>query len=103
VLQQEFARPLLLNVNFPPEKAKGVRLTRLGTRHYEDTIREDIDDKGNPFIVIAGTAIHREQDKDTDCQVIEEGCISVTPLKLDLSDFEAVVRMSSWKFFSDKR
>lgn len=98
-LNYDIGKRPLLNVNFPPCKPKGVRLTRLGVRHYEDTLTEKVDDAGNRTFLVAGTAVHYEQDKDTDCQVAEEGFISVSPLQLDLSDYEAHVKMASWDVF----
>jgi 5'-nucleotidase len=102
VLASDIGKRPLLNVNFPPGVPRGVRLTRLGTRHYEDTLTEETDARGNRFFVIAGTAVHYDQDQDTDCQVAEERFISVTPLKLDLTDFEAQVKMADWEIFREE-
>lgn len=89
----------LLNVNFPPERPKGIKLTRLGSRHYEDTISEKTDDNGMRLFWISGMAVRRDRQRDTDCQVTEDGYISVTPLQLDLSNYEELVKMTSWKIF----
>lgn len=93
-------RPLL-NVNFPPAKAKGVKLTHLGTRHYIDSLHERADDNGDRYFWIEGSSVHYEQAKDTDCQVAEEGYISVTPLQLDLSDYHERDAMHSWPMFME--
>ena len=92
----------LLNVNFPPKKAKGVKLTHLGIRHYEDSLHERVDENGDRYYWIEGSAVHYEQTKDTDCQVAEDGYISVTPLQLDLSDYHERDEMRSWPMFRDK-
>ena len=101
VLKHQLPHPPLLNVNFPPCHARGVRLTRLGDRHYEDTISETTDDQGNRIFKIAGQAVHYQQDEDTDCQMAEDGYITITPMHTDPSDFETIVKMNCWDVFKE--
>lgn len=101
VLNHKLPHNPLLNVNFPPCPAKGVKLTRLGDRHYEDTISERLDEKGSRIFKIAGQPVHYQQDDDTDCQMAEDGYITVTPMHTDPSDFEAIVKMNCWDIFEE--
>ena len=57
-------------------------------------ISETSDDEGNRIFKIAGQAVHYQQDDDTDCQMAEDGYITITPMHTDTSDFEAIVKMS---------
>jgi 5'-nucleotidase len=102
VLQNSVGKRPLLNVNFPSGEARGVKLTRLGSRNYSDTLEERIDGRGIYEFRIAGSAVHYDQAADTDCQVAQDGYISVTPLQIDLTDFEACVKMASWEVFRDE-
>jgi len=87
-------RPALLNVNFPAGPFKGVRLTRLGRREYKQSIIEKLDPRGRKYFWIAGTPEWELVD-GTDQTAIAEGCVSVTPLHLDLTDYRGLAKMAS--------
>ncbi|MEM7052435.1 MAG: 5'/3'-nucleotidase SurE [Acidobacteriota bacterium] len=80
---------LLLSVNFPPGELRGVRTTRLGKRRYEQTIVREKDPRGREHFWIAGTPVWADEE-GTDHRAIAEGCVSVTPLHLDLTDYDGI-------------
>ena len=80
---------LLLNVNFPVGDCNGLRWTRLGKRHYEQTIVENRDPKGRRYYWISGTP-KWEDEEGTDHAAVLEGYTSVTPLHLDLTDYRGL-------------
>ncbi len=80
---------LLLNVNVPAGEIKGVRLTRLGRRVYEQSVVERFDPRGRRYFWIAGKPVWHE-DSGTDYEAIKSGCISITPLHLDLTDYRSL-------------
>jgi 5'-nucleotidase len=76
----------LLNVNFPSTPPKGIRATRQSVRHYDGKVVPGEDPRGRPhywFTVIPIETV----DEDTDRWAVENGFVSVTPLRLDLTDF----------------
>jgi 5'-nucleotidase len=88
----------LLNVNVPnlPEPLlRGVRITQLGKRLYVDSVIEKTDPRGRPYFWIGGSP-RWDAGKNTDHAAILDGCVSVTPLHLDLTDYKAVVEMENW-------
>lgn len=84
---------LLLNINFPAEIPKGVRWTRLGKRHYKQTVVEKLDPSGRKYYWIAGTP-EWEHESGTDQEALTSGLISVTPLHLDLTDYRGLEETS---------
>jgi 5'-nucleotidase len=90
----------LLNVNLPPvapgEKVKGVRLTRLGRRAYSGSIQPMVDPWGRKVYWIGGGEISWTGELDSDFKAIEEGYISVTPLHLDLTNFDILRSADRW-------
>ncbi len=79
----------LVNVNVPPldrANIKGVRVTRLGTRVYNDAIVRKTDPRGRDYYWIGGAAPTWEPNPETDFAAVEEGYVSLTPLLLDLTD-----------------
>ncbi|MCB9599476.1 MAG: 5'/3'-nucleotidase SurE [Sandaracinus sp.] len=74
----------LLNVNFPADEAKGVRTTRLGVRHYSEGVDERDDPRGRAYYWIGGPGGPRhEAVEGSDTEAVDEGFVSVTPLRLD--------------------
>lgn len=85
LLDRDFARPLLLNVNFPARDFAGVELTRLGTRTYQQVISEKLDPRGRRYFWISGTPEWLDEN-GTDHAAVTAGKVSLTPLHLDLTD-----------------
>jgi 5'-nucleotidase len=83
----------LINLNIPAISAgniKGIRITRLGVRNYDNLFDERQDPHGNYYYWMGGGVREEEQEKDSDVLAIEEGYISVTPIHLDLTDYKLI-------------
>jgi 5'-nucleotidase len=83
-------RETLLNVNVPPlpkDQLKGWQLTRMGKRHYSENIVERLDPRGGKYYWIGGDDLGFDQNEGTDCVAVHEGYISVTPLQVDLTNY----------------
>lgn len=91
ITEREIPPKTLLNVNVPPlskENLKGWRLTRMGKRHYSETIVERVDPRGGKYYWIGGDDLGFANEDGTDCQAVHDGYISVTPLQVDLTDYK---------------
>ena len=74
---------ILLNVNFPTTKPKGVLATRLGTRLYSEGVEERHDPRGRTYLWIGGPGdIQTSPTEGSDTDAVEAGYVSVTPLSL---------------------
>ena len=78
----------LVNVNFPPEP-RGIRWTRQSVRHYDGRVVPGQDPRGRQHFWIT-TAPIEAPEEDTDRWAVEHGWISLTPLRLDLTDHAAL-------------
>ena len=90
---------LLLNVNFPFRpwsEIRGLQLTRLGTRVYEDTLVKKVDPRGHDYYWIGGEDPIWRPDPGTDFHAVNDGFVSVTPMNLDLTDAAALTAMRDW-------
>ncbi len=88
VFKCDFPKDILLNVNYPnvaPEEIKGVAITRLGQRWYDDVVHERVDPRGRKYYWITGKKVLYGPKEGTDAFELERGYISVTPLTLDLT------------------
>lgn len=83
----------LLNVNIPdlsPGNIKGIRVTRLGVRNYDNLFEERQDPRGNTYYWLGGGVIEEEQEPDSDVVAVKSGYISFTPIHLDLTDYRLI-------------
>jgi 5'-nucleotidase len=81
----------LLNVNVPEDAApRGFRVTRQGKRRYGDAVVEKVDPRGRKYYWIGGGELGFTDDPGTDFAAIKEGYVSVTPLHLDLTNYESM-------------
>ena len=83
---------LLLNVNIPylpDELINGILVTRQGLRVYRDRLDRRADPRGRPYYWIGGDAPTAIPDEGTDFGALEQGYVSITPLHLDLTDFNS--------------
>jgi 5'-nucleotidase len=76
----------LLNVNLPAAPAAGLRVTRLARRVYEQVVVERGDPRGRRYFWIGGEP-RWEEGPDCDHAAVTAGWVSVTPLRLDLTDY----------------
>ncbi|HEY1955021.1 MAG TPA: 5'/3'-nucleotidase SurE [Polyangiaceae bacterium] len=78
-------KPMLLNVNFPPNWAGAMRVARVGFRAYEELVDLRKDPRGRDYLWIGGSGVHHDPDPGSDTAAHDEGVASVTPLRLDLT------------------
>ena len=99
VLRKRLPDDTLLNVNVPNaprEEIREVRFTRQGKRVYGDLIVEKRDPRGRKYYWIGGDRIRSEDIPGSDLEAIEEGCVSITPIHLDLTNYAALRALRKW-------
>ncbi len=80
---------VVLNVNIPDGVIKGERITKMGKRIYHDKVIRNSAQKNVMYSVIDGT-LSCKIAADTDFKAVKEHYVSITPLKLDLTDYEGM-------------
>ncbi len=101
VLRHGLPADTLLNINVPnapEENVRGVRVTRQGKRIYGDAIVEKRDPRGRKYYWIGGDAQNRQDIPGSDLEAVEQGCISVTPIHLDLTNYASMRKLRRWKW-----
>ena len=90
VLQTGLPEDTLLNVNVPNlplGRVKGIRITRQGKRVYKTPIVEKTDPRGKKYYWIGGDKLGSVRIENSDIASVEDGYVSVTPIKLDMTDY----------------
>lgn len=90
---QKAQRAPLWNINVPYRPDGGYAgevFTRQGTRLYRDALEKRLDPRGTPYYWIGGEAPTGIAEEGTDYGALMDGFISITPLKMDMTDFEVL-------------
>lgn len=88
VLKNGLPQFSFLNINIPylgKRPFKGMKITRLGRRVYNDVIVEKVDPRGRNYYWIAGDPEWSDVD-GSDFAAVSRGMVSVSPLKVDMTD-----------------
>jgi len=89
-----------LNVNIPdcPESEMGEPLvTRQGTRSFIGTIIDKTDPRGRKYFWIGSEEPAFNDDPGTDFHALNRRHVSITPLHLDLTNYESIKILKEWK------
>jgi 5'-nucleotidase len=98
VLAEGLPEGTLLNINFPPGEIKGVKVTRQGIKNARPVISEHIDPRGKPYFWIGEEYFNTNSADGTDYYAIDSGYISVTPLRSDMTDHQALTAIERWNY-----
>jgi 5'-nucleotidase len=99
IMQNHIPPGCLINVNFPNlplNKVKGVKVARQGFLMYTDKIIPRKDNKGKPYFWLGGKYAGYKDIKGSDCEVLDKGYISVTPFRIDLTQYDYMETLAKW-------
>jgi 5'-nucleotidase len=98
-----FPAGTMLNINLPDIDApnvKGVRITTLGKRVYNDPVMSDTDPHGKIYHWIGGGQPVWEGPEESDFHAVDEGFVSITPIHLDLTNRKLIPELRQWEEIS---
>lgn len=100
VLTHGLPEETLLNINVPNRPLrgiKGVRITCLSRRRFDDPIIEKRDPHGRTYYWIAGKRISWSRNTGADHEALEKGFVSITPIRLDSTHHEVLDQFRPWE------
>lgn len=100
VLQSGLPPDTFLNVNVPSGGCKGVMLTRQGKRKYGEAVICKQDPRGRNYFWIGGADVGFEDLPGSDCNALQDGLISVTPLHTNLTNDNSIPELTNWSLSS---
>lgn len=103
VIKRGLPESTLLNINVPylkEEELRGFQVTRQGLRVYRDALVSRKDPRGRPYYWIGGDAPTGVPDEGTDFGALAEGCVSITPIQLDMTAYGALKSIREWEWNS---
>ncbi|NOQ16743.1 MAG: 5'/3'-nucleotidase SurE [Methyloprofundus sp.] len=103
ILQRLLDRPLdkdiILNVNVPDlpwADIKGFQSARLGQRHKAEPVIRSQDPRGREIFWVGPPGAEQDAGPGTDFYAVSQGYVSVTPLQLDLTRYDALDALKGW-------
>jgi len=89
----------ILNVNVPDlpwDEIKGFETTRLGHRHRSEDVIPAQDPRGRQFYWVGPPGGEEDNGPGTDFNAVRQGFVSVTPIHVDLTRYQALDQVSQW-------
>ena len=104
LLDTTFEPRTLISINYPccaADDVKGMRVVRQGFHDYDrGSVIEARDPRGQRYYWFGLDAIEHTPDHGTDLEAIADGCVSVTPLQLELTHHGSLAGLA--RSFEDK-
>jgi 5'-nucleotidase len=89
----------ILNINVPDlpwSDIRGFEVTRLGHRHRAEPVVQTKDPRGRPMYWIGPAGPGEDAGPGTDFDAVRRGYISITPIHVDLTRYQALEQVSGW-------
>ncbi len=89
----------ILNVNVPDRpwrQLNGFEVTRLGHRHRAEPFIEQRDPRGRTVYWIGPPGAEQDAGPGTDFHAVRHGCVSITPIHVDLTQYAALEKVGGW-------
>ncbi len=96
-LKEGLPEGTLLNINVPKKEIKGIRVTKQGFKDARPIISEHTDPRGKLYYWIGEERSGFHAEGGTDFEAIDEGYVSVTPMRSDLTNHQAIELLKSWE------
>ena len=89
----------ILNVNVPDlplDELAGMATTRLGFRHRSEPVIKTMDPRNRPVYWVGNAGPSQDAGPGTDFHAVTSGYVSVSPIKVDLTDHASLSPLDSW-------
>lgn len=99
IINQPLPKDIILNVNVPDvpiADLKGYQATRLGQRHKSEAVIKSADPRGRVIYWVGPPGTEQDAGEGTDFYAVTNGYVSVTPLQIDLTDYESINALNAW-------
>ncbi len=89
-----------LNVNFPkipPEECEGIKVCRQTMGVWKEEFDHRVDPQGKEYFWLTGYFHNEESNEtDTDDWVVQHNMAAIVPIKVDITDYQALKALENW-------
>ena len=100
VLKNKLPKGVVLNVNIPKLKEheiKGIKVCRQADAKWEEKFDKREDPRGRTYYWMSGEFKNLDKGDDTDERALEEGYVSVVPVRYDFTAHHFLVDLRNWE------
>ena len=101
VLEEGLPPHTLLNVNIPKctiQEHKGMKICKQGNGSWNENFDTRKDPRGVEYHWMVGSFVHKDQDADSDINVLDQNYTSIVPIQYDLTHYKLKEQLSnSWR------
>ena len=100
ILQNRLPRNTFLNVNVPylsASRIRGVQFTKQGQNPIHGTFQKKSDPNLRNYWWMTGVMPRIKNDNTFDTYALNNGYVAVTPIRCDLTDYQFLSELQSWK------
>jgi 5'-nucleotidase len=98
-IRNPIREPVLLNVNVPDiphAELQGIEVTRLGRRHKAEAVVRMTSPRNETVYWVGAAGAAADAGPGTDFNAVERGCVSITPLQIDLTHTAQLPALRQW-------
>lgn len=99
LINKPLPKDTILNVNVPDvplADIRGVLTTRLGNRHKSEPAVADKDPRGKTIYWVGAAGPEQDAGPGTDFHAVSENYVSVSPIHVDLTEYNSMELLDSW-------
>ena len=100
-LEEGIPKGSALNINFPKlleNEIKGIKICRQANAYWIEKFDKRTNPQGKEYYWLTGEFINEDKGEDSDEWALENGYISIVPVKFDMTDHENIKLLKNWKF-----
>ena len=98
VIKNKLPNDIVLNVNFPKLKVKGIKVCRQAKTHWEEKFSKRENPMGKKYYWLTGDFINNDKSTETDEYALKKGYASIVPIKFDLTANDYIHKLKKWDF-----
>ena len=98
VLENGLPDGVVLNVNFPKDGIKGIKVCRQAKANWIEEFDKRISPQGKEYYWLTGEFVNLDKGQDTDLYALETGFATVVPVQFDLTAHYFIQNLNTWDF-----
>lgn len=98
VLKNGLPEGTVLNVNFPKEDIKGIKVCRQAKANWKEEFDKRTSPQGKEYYWLTGKFVNQDKGEDTDIHALDNGYASVVPVQFDLTAHHFIQNLNTWNF-----
>ncbi len=99
-IEQYIGHREILNINVPnidETEIKGLRITQVGFRRYQNILFKDHDHRNREIFWIGGdNPIFEKSEHCLDFEAVKDDYVSISPVKIDFTNYDKLNKLETW-------